>query len=65
MRNYFARFARVTALHVHLPGYIEMKARYLSFASFSVVAADTCADEERFFSYRRNTLRKLSCRRKV
>jgi polyphenol oxidase len=40
----------------NLPGYIEAKLRAAGVASFSPAPADTCTDEARFFSYRRNTL---------
>ena len=43
-----------------LPGYIENKVQKIGVASFSPTPADTCADEARFFSYRRNTLRNIS-----
>jgi YfiH family protein len=43
-----------------LPGYIEAKVCAAGVASFAPSPADTCADEARFFSYRRNTLRKIS-----
>lgn len=43
-----------------LPGYIEGKCRASGIASFSPAPADTCADEARFFSYRRNTLRGIA-----
>ena len=43
-----------------LPGYIEAKTRAAGVASFAPAPADTCADEARFFSYRRNTLRHIS-----
>ena len=41
----------------NLPGYVEVKLRALKLASVEPSPADTLADEERFFSYRRNTLR--------
>ncbi len=44
----------------NLPGYIEAKLRTAGIASFSPSPADTFADEARFFSYRRNTLRQIS-----
>lgn len=43
-----------------LQGYIERKVHNLDVASFAPAPADTCADEARFFSYRRNTLRGVS-----
>lgn len=44
----------------NLPGYIAGKMQRAGVASFSPSPADTCADEARFFSYRRNTLRGVS-----
>jgi len=41
----------------NLSGYTEAKLRDLKLASVEPSPADTLADEERFFSYRRNTLR--------
>jgi len=43
-----------------LPGYIEMKIDDAAIPSFTSVSADTSANEARFFSYRRDTLRKVS-----
>jgi YfiH family protein len=40
-----------------LPGYVVAKLRGLGVASVEPSPADTLADEERFFSYRRNSLR--------
>jgi YfiH family protein len=40
----------------NLPGYVEAKLRGLGVASVEPSPADTCADETRFFSYRRSTL---------
>jgi hypothetical protein len=40
-----------------LPGYIESVLRGLELGAVEVFAADTCADAERFFSYRRATHR--------
>ncbi len=44
----------------NFPAYIEAKTRAAGVASFAPAPADTCADEARFFSYRRNTLRNIS-----
>jgi len=41
----------------NLSGYVEAKLRALNLGSVEPSAADTLPDEERFFSYRRNTLR--------
>ena len=40
----------------NLPGYVEAKLSAAGLASIEPSLADTCADETRFFSYRRNTL---------
>lgn len=44
----------------NFPAYIESKVLATGVASFVPSPADTCADEARFFSYRRDTLRKRS-----
>jgi YfiH family protein len=44
----------------NLSGYVEAKLRAAGVASIEPPPADTCADEARFFSYRRDTLRKIS-----
>lgn len=44
----------------NLPGYIEAKVRAAGVRSFTPSPADTSADEARFFSYRRDTLRQKS-----
>jgi YfiH family protein len=44
----------------NLPGYIETKLRAAGIQSFEPSPADTYRDEARFFSYRRNTHRKIS-----
>lgn len=41
----------------NLPGYVEAKLQRLGVASVELSPADTAADENRFFSYRRSTLR--------
>lgn len=43
-----------------LPGYIEAKLRAAGIVSFEPSPADTSADEARFYSYRRNTLRHIA-----
>ena len=40
----------------NLPGYVEAKLRKLGVVSIEPPPADTCTDEKRFFSYRRNCL---------
>ena len=39
-----------------LPGYVARRLSDLSIKAFEELPIDTCADEERFFSYRRTTL---------
>jgi hypothetical protein len=39
-----------------LPGYVVRRLSDLSIKAFEELPYDTCADEERFFSYRRTTL---------
>jgi hypothetical protein len=39
-----------------LPGYVVCRLSDLSIKAFEELPIDTCADEERFFSYRRTTL---------
>jgi YfiH family protein len=41
----------------NLAGYVERKLRKLKLAGITPSPADTCADEARFYSYRRSTLR--------
>jgi YfiH family protein len=41
-----------------LPGYVAARVKKTGIASVDPSPADTCADEARFFSYRRSTLRK-------
>ncbi|MDX2027076.1 MAG: peptidoglycan editing factor PgeF [Alphaproteobacteria bacterium] len=41
----------------NLPGYAEAKLKALNLDSIESSPADTCADEEQFFSYRRDCLR--------
>ncbi|MGE5540008.1 MAG: peptidoglycan editing factor PgeF [Gemmatimonas sp.] len=40
-----------------LPGYVGHRLRAIGLAAVEVVGLDTCADETRFFSYRRSVLR--------
>ena len=42
-----------------LPAYIEGKLRAAGIASYAPPGSDTCADEARFFSYRRDTVQGL------
>jgi YfiH family protein len=42
----------------NLPGYVDNRLHKLGVISVDPSPADTCADEVRFFSYRRSTLRK-------
>src|SRR5690242_7205762 len=41
-----------------LPGYVRSRLAAIGLGAVDVVGADTCADENRFFSYRRSVLRK-------
>ncbi len=41
-----------------LAGYVARRLDALALAEVTVLGCDTCADEERFFSYRRTTLRR-------
>jgi YfiH family protein len=56
------RFFRPAARERHymfdLPGYVADRLRTLGLAAVEALGLDTCADEARFFSYRRSTLRK-------
>jgi YfiH family protein len=43
-----------------LPGYVRSRLAAIGLGAVDVVGADTCADENHFFSYRRSVLRKES-----
>jgi YfiH family protein len=40
--------------HFDLPGFVAGRLRALNLAAVDLIAADTCADAQRFFSYRRS-----------
>ena len=40
--------------HFDLPGFVTERLKALGLAAVDLIAADTCADAERFFSYRRS-----------
>src|SRR5690606_4426231 len=54
-----ARFFRPASREGHfmfdLPGYVAARAREAGIAHVADIALDTCADPDRFFSYRRTT----------
>lgn len=56
------RFFRPAARERHhmfdLPGYVAHRLKALGLGVVEALGLDTCADEARFFSYRRSTLRK-------
>jgi YfiH family protein len=54
--RFFAPGAREDRWQFDLPGYCAARLRAAGAGTVSVVAADTLAEEDRFFSYRRNTL---------
>jgi YfiH family protein len=58
------RFFRPSARDGHhmfdLAGYVASRLAALGIGTAEILACDTCADEEHFFSYRRSTLRKDS-----
>jgi copper oxidase (laccase) domain-containing protein len=57
-----ARFFRPSRRAGHhmfdLPGYVATRLAALGLGQVSMLDCDTCAEEERFFSYRRATLRR-------
>ncbi|MCU0838654.1 MAG: peptidoglycan editing factor PgeF [Rhodospirillales bacterium] len=53
----FARSRREGHFHFDLAGYVQRQLAACGVGQVAVVAADTCADEAQFFSYRRTTLR--------
>jgi YfiH family protein len=53
----FAPSDRVDHFHFNLAEYVRRQLAGLGVGAIAVVEADTCADEERFFSFRRATLR--------
>ncbi len=55
--RYFVASDRADHFRFDLPGYVAARLRTLDLAAVSRVDRDTCAEEDLFFSYRRNTLR--------
>jgi YfiH family protein len=55
--RFFAHGAREDRWQFDLAGYCAARLRAAGAGAVSVLPADTLADEDRFFSYRRNTLR--------
>ncbi len=56
-QHLFAASPREGHFHFDLAGYVQRQLDACGVGQIAVVAADTCADEEQFFSYRRTTLR--------
>jgi hypothetical protein len=56
-RDFFIASSRDGHFMFNLPAYLGRKLDTLGVA-FETVGLDTCADEDRFFSYRRSTLRR-------
>jgi len=56
-REFFTEAPGTERFLFDLPGYIHQRLSRLGLAAVSTVGEDTCADESRFFSYRRATLR--------
>jgi hypothetical protein len=52
-RDLFQAGARAGKFQFDLPGFIVRRLRRLALGAVACVDADTCADEKRFFSYRR------------
>ncbi|TAN62225.1 MAG: peptidoglycan editing factor PgeF [Magnetospirillum sp.] len=55
--DFFAPSSRAGRALFDLPGYLSRKLAKLGILEVTRVPADTCRDEQRFFSYRRATLR--------
>jgi YfiH family protein len=55
--RFFQRSARAGHFMFDLPGFVEHSLTVLGLETVGNVRLDTCADEQRFFSYRRATLR--------
>ena len=56
--RFFAPSARADHAMFDLPGYIRSRLEKAGVAQIDDIGLDTCADPERFYSYRRTTLRK-------
>jgi hypothetical protein len=57
-RRFFRPSRRAGHHMFDLTGYVASRLEALDLAAIAVVGGDTCADEERYFSYRRATLRR-------
>lgn len=55
--DFFRPSPRPGHFQFDLPGYVRRRLERLGLASVDALAMDTCADEQRFFSYRRATKR--------
>ncbi len=55
--KFFVSAEREGHFRFDLPGYVRARLANAGLGSVDVIAADTCADAERFFSYRRATLK--------
>jgi YfiH family protein len=56
-KRFFTASKREGHVYFDLPAFIEMRANEANVGSFEDLALDTCAEETRFFSYRRMTHR--------
>ena len=54
--SFFVPAVRAGHFRFNLPGYVKHRLDALGVASAEALGLDTCADADRFFSYRRNTL---------
>jgi polyphenol oxidase len=54
---YFTTSSRVGRYRFDLPGFVEARLAALGLAAIGQTGLDTCGDPDRFFSYRRATLR--------
>ena len=57
-RRFFAAAPRTDHFLFDLEGYVAHRLDRAGLAAVGVRGLDTCGDEDRFFSYRRTTLRK-------
>ena len=57
-RRFFTPSDRAGHFRFDLPGYVAHRLAALGLGAVAATDTDTCADEDRFFSYRRTTLRK-------
>jgi polyphenol oxidase len=59
-QRFFRPAARAGHLMFDLPGYVAHRLTAIGVGRVEALGVDTCSDAERFFSYRRTTLRKES-----